>query len=137
MTDFGDHEHRDYTLVLPDRSETHDVDGMLRLAVSEGAITSASIVPIPMTPEEVINGIEDMGEMAVLYMELITLDGREHRVMFREDGVRLLMTAIQQFTIKRLELNIERTGSPETINLMHAIRDMMEKIERERGDSES
>lgn len=71
MDQFGDHPDRSYTMVLPDKTNnTYDVDDLTEMAVAAGRMGPATIIPLPMSPDELLNPPDGMdGEFFVFYME--------------------------------------------------------------------
>ena len=130
MDQFGDHPDRSYTMVLPDKTNnTYDVDDLTEMAVAAGRMGPATIIPLPMSPDELLNPPDGMdGEFFVFYMECETLDGQEHRLVFRESGVDLMLQAVRQFVTERLEQKIEREAPPEVADLMKAIKKFMDEM---------
>jgi hypothetical protein len=143
MTDFGDRDDRLYTMVLPDRNES-DGDGsdderprtvaeMEAMAVSTGHCTTATIYPVPLTPEEIINPDETFTDFTVFYMELETLDGTKHKLMLRGGGLMLVTQALKMHAQHVLEAQIRRDAPPEIVDVLDKIKGLIERLDRE-GD---
>lgn len=138
MTDFGDSLDRQYTMVLPDRTdvmdndpfhnEPHTVDEMREMAVQTAHYTTATVHPLPLTPDEIINGC-DFDEFDVFYMEVETLTGEKHRFMFKHESLTYIIQAVRNHALLLLENKIRRTGSPETVGVLDAIKKLMDKME--------
>jgi hypothetical protein len=141
MTEFGDVEERMYTMVLPERGDM-DGDGgdddrarsvteMESMAVCTGHAATATIYPIPLTPEEIMNPDEGFGEFHALYLELETLSGDTHRLLLRSGTLAYVSQAIKMHAQEMLEEEIRRTAPPEVVEVVDKLKHLMKRIEEE------